>query len=71
MVRDVTNVQAVSEAIGGQDLVLSALGPGQNTEPVCEEGTRTIPAGMQARGVQRSVAKSGHSAADTHHGLHI
>ncbi len=70
VVGDVRNVQAVSEAIGGQDLILSALGPSFKTEPVCEEGTRAILAGMQVRGVQRLVALSAYGAADTHHGLY-
>ncbi|MGY2896748.1 NAD(P)-dependent oxidoreductase [Deinococcus sp. UYEF24] len=70
VVGDVRDPNAVAAAVAGQDAVLSALGPSQKTEPICEEGTRAILAGMQAHGVKRLVALSAYGAANTHHGLY-
>jgi len=50
--------------------VLSALGPSQKTEPICQEGMGAILAGMQAHGVKRLVALSAYGTADSQHGLY-
>ncbi|WP_407542526.1 SDR family oxidoreductase (plasmid) [Deinococcus radiomollis] len=70
VVGDVRNPQDVSAACAEQDAVLSALGPSAKSEPICEDGTRAILAGMQAHGVKRLVALSAYGAAESHHGLY-
>ncbi len=70
VVGDVQNLQAVSSAIAGQDAVLSALGPSRSDEPICENGTRAILAGMSDQGVRRLVALSAYGASESHHGFY-
>ncbi|ULH18073.1 NAD(P)H-binding protein (plasmid) [Deinococcus sp. KNUC1210] len=70
VVGDVRLPQDVAAGCAGQDAVLSALGPSQKFEPICEEGTRSILAGMHAHGLKRLVALSAYGAADTHHGAY-
>lgn len=52
---DVTNVELVTKAIAGQDVVLSTLGSRGGPEGVIAEGARNIIAGMSATGVRRLI----------------
>jgi len=70
VVGDVRTLQDVAAACAGQAAVLSALGPSQKTEPICQEGMGAILAGMQAHGVKRLVALSAYGTADSQHGLY-
>lgn len=65
---NVLEADSVSQALSGQQWVLSALGPAQKNETVCAAGTRTILAGMQAHGLRRLVALSAYGASDTRNG---
>lgn len=65
VIGDVRNDEAVSAAIAGQDVVLSALGPTQKNDPLCEDATRCILAGMQAHGVQRLISLSAYGASES------
>jgi putative NADH-flavin reductase len=57
---DIQDAEKVAGAVAGQDAVVSALGPAQNTPDYqIERGTRHIIAAMKRHGVARLVATAG------------
>ncbi|MFG1641227.1 NAD(P)-dependent oxidoreductase [Amycolatopsis sp. NPDC049252] len=64
---EVTDVSALTRALPGTDVVISALG-GADKGPttVCTEGIRSAVTAMKATGVARLVAVSAHGVLETH-----
>ncbi|MER7000549.1 SDR family oxidoreductase [Streptomyces sp. NPDC000410] len=64
---DVMDPEAITEAVAGQDAVVSALGPrAKGDSSVCSDGARAIITAMRATGCRRLVAvtASGHIVDD-------
>jgi uncharacterized protein YbjT (DUF2867 family) len=62
---ELTESDAIARAVGGQDAVLSLLGPTRrSTGTPVADGTRLIVKAMQAAGVKRLIATATPSAAD-------
>jgi putative NADH-flavin reductase len=62
---DVRNAQAVAEAVGGADAVLSVLGPTRNTPAgAIRQGMEHVLEAMRTHGVQRLVAVVGAGVRD-------
>ncbi|GAA2523812.1 NAD(P)-dependent oxidoreductase [Winogradskya humida] len=67
VVADLTDVDAVAEAVRGHDVVISALGTNaKGPVSVCADGIAGILAGMDRAGVRRLIAVSAHGAAESH-----
>ncbi|GAA2590084.1 SDR family oxidoreductase [Winogradskya consettensis] len=67
VVADLTDVDAVGEAVRGHDVVISALGTSERGPvSVCADGITGILAGMDRAGVHRLTAVSAHGAAESH-----
>lgn len=65
---DVRNPDDVAALIGGQDAVLSALGPNERGPvSLCGDGIANILAAMASHNVRRLVALSAYGVADSHH----
>ena len=64
---DVTDAAALTRALPGADVVISALG-GADSGPttVCADGIRSALAAMKATGVDRLIAVSAHGVLETH-----
>ena len=63
---DALDANDVSQAIIGQDAVLSAIGVNRrSTNTVCAESTRNIISGMKEHGVRRFVCLSAYGASET------
>lgn len=64
---DVTDASALSRALPGADVVISALG-GADKGPttVCTDGIRSAVTAMKAAGVPRLIAVSAHGVLETH-----
>ncbi|WP_410622831.1 NAD(P)-dependent oxidoreductase [Amycolatopsis sp. cmx-8-4] len=64
---EVTDVPALTRALPGTSVVISALG-GAGTGPttVCTEGVRSAVTAMKAAGVDRLIALSAHGVLETH-----
>lgn len=63
---DVRDPDAVAATIGGQDAVVSALGPNQRGPvSLCGDGIANILAAMASHGVRRLVALSAYGVADS------
>lgn len=57
---DVLDAEAVARAVGGQEAVISTLGPRKGSAPdLCSRGTRNIVSAMEATGVDRLVQVTG------------
>lgn len=57
IVGDVLDADAVKDALAGQDIVLSSLGPGWNLKPttLMSDGIKNIVAGMRTHGVKKLI----------------
>lgn len=63
---DAQNAAQVSQAITGQDAILSAIGINRrSTATVCTDSTRNIIAGMKEHGVRRLIILSAYGASET------
>jgi len=63
---DALHSESVSQAIEGQDAVLSAIGTNRrSTITVCSESTRNIIAAMKEHGVRRFIVLSAYGASET------
>lgn len=63
---DALDAGSVSQAIAGQDGVLSAIGINRrSTITVCADSTRNIISGMKEHGVRRLIALSAYGASET------
>jgi putative NADH-flavin reductase len=63
---DALDAKDVSQAIAGQDAVLSAIGVNRrSTVTVCAESTRNIISGMKEHGVRRFICLSAYGASET------
>lgn len=64
---EVTDVSALTTALPGADVVISALGGAdQGPTTVCEDGIRSAVTAMKAAGVSRLIAVSAHGVLETH-----
>ena len=63
---DALDAASVSQAIAGQDAVLSAIGVNRrSTVTVCADSTRNIISGMKEHGVRRFICLSAYGASET------
>lgn len=63
---DALDADSVSQAIAGQDAVLSAIGVNRrSTITVCADSTRNIISGMKEHGVRRFICLSAYGASET------
>jgi putative NADH-flavin reductase len=63
---DAQDAARVSQAIAGQDAVLSAIGINRrSTKTICTDSTRNIIAGMTEHGVRRLIILSAYGASET------
>jgi putative NADH-flavin reductase len=64
---EVTDISALTRALPGTSVVISALGgAGQGPTTVCTEGIRSAVTAMKATGVGRLIAVSAHGVLETH-----
>ncbi|WP_410566152.1 NAD(P)-dependent oxidoreductase [Amycolatopsis sp. cmx-4-61] len=64
---DVTDVSALTRALPGTSVVISALGGAtEGPTTVCTEGIRSAVTAMKAAGVARLIAVSAHGVLETH-----
>lgn len=64
---DVTDASALTRALPGASVVISALGgAGKGPTTVCTEGIRSAVTAMKAAGVDRLIAVSAHGVLETH-----
>lgn len=63
---DAQNAEQVSQAIAGQDAVLSAIGINRrSTNTICTDSTRNIIKAMKEHGVRRLIILSAYGASET------
>jgi putative NADH-flavin reductase len=64
---DVTDTSNLTDALGGTDVVISALGgAGNGPTTVCTDGIGSAVTSMTAAGVRRLIAVSAHGVLETH-----